>query len=280
MNYTRIDVHPVSGALGAEISGVRLAESLDDETFKELRDAWLTYQVLFFRDQELTPDQHVAFAGRFGEFQKPGFVPTLEDQPNIRKQEMDEYSKIGSDVTWHTDDTFLETPSMGSVLYALDVPEAGGDTVWINMYRAFETLSEPMQAFISPMTAIHDISATMGIGILRNYGAEAWQKLRSSTPPVEHPVVRTHPETGRKSLFVNPLLTSSIKGLSEPESRMLLDLLFQHMQQPENMCRFRWRKHSVAFWDNRSTAHKGVNDFYPAHRLMHRVAVADTERPR
>jgi taurine dioxygenase len=169
---------------------------------------------------------------------------------------------------------------MGSVLYALDVPEAGGDTVWINMYRAFETLSEPMQAFISPLTAIHDISATMGIGILRNYGAEAWQKLRDSTPPVEHPVVRTHPETGRKSLFVNPLLTSSIKGLSESESRMLLDLLFQHMQQPENMCRFRWRKHSVAFWDNRSTAHKGINDFFPAHRLMHRVAVADTERPR
>ncbi len=280
MYYTRFDVRPVSGALGAEVSGVRLAESLDDETFRELRDAWLTYQVLFFRDQELTPDQHVAFAGQFGEFQKPGFVPTLEGQPNIRKQEMDEYSKIGSDVTWHTDDTFLETPSMGSVLYALDVPEAGGDTVWINMYRAFETLSEPMQAFISPMTAIHDISATMGIGILRNYGAEAWQKLRTSTPPVEHPVVRTHPETGRKSLFVNPLLTSSIKGLSETESRMLLDLLFQHMQQPENMCRFRWRKHSVAFWDNRSTAHKGINDFYPAHRLMHRVAVADTERPR
>ena len=279
MKYTRIDVRPVSGALGAEVSGIRLSEPLDRETFAELRDAWLTYQVLFFRDQELTPDQHVAFAGQFGEFQKPGFVPTLEDQPNIRKQEMDEYSKIGSDVTWHTDDTFLEMPSMGSVLYALDVPEAGGDTVWINMYRAFETLSEPMQAFISPMTAIHDVSATMGIGILQNYGAKAWQKLRDSTPPVEHPVVRTHPETGRKSLFVNPLLTSSIKGLSESESRMLLDLLFQQMQQPENMCRFRWSKHSVAFWDNRSTAHKGINDFYPAHRLMHRVAVADTERP-
>ena len=279
MGYTRIDVRPVTGALGAEVSGIRLAEPLDEETFTELRDAWLTYQVLFFRDQELTPEQHVAFAGQFGEFQKPGFVPTLEDHPNIRKQEMNEHSKIGSDVTWHTDDTFVEIPSMGSVLYALDVPEAGGDTAWINMYQAFETLSEPMQAFISPMTAIHDISATMGLDILKNYGAEAWQKLRDSTPPVEHPVVRTHPETGRKSLFVNPLLTSSINGLSQPESQMLLDLLFRHIRQPENMCRFRWRKHSVAFWDNRSTAHKGINDFLPAHRLMHRVAIADTERP-
>ena len=280
MGYTRMDVHPCTGALGAEVSGIHLAEPLDEETFRELRDTWLTYQVVFFRDQELTPEQHVAFAGQFGKFQKPGFVPTLEGHPNIRKQEMDEYSKIGSDVTWHTDDTFLEIPSMGSVLYALDVPEASGDTAWINMYKAFETLSEPMQAFISPMTAIHDISATMGLDILKNYGAKAWQKLRDSTPPVEHPVVRTHPETGRKSLFVNPLLTSSIKSLSEPESRMLLDLLFQHMQQPENTCRFRWRKHSVAFWDNRSTAHKGIKDFFPAHRLMHRVAIADTERPR
>ena len=163
MEYTQIEVRPVTGALGAEISGNSLAKPLDKKTFRELRDAWLTYQVVFFRDQELTPEQHVAFARQFGKFQKPGFVPTLEGHPNIRKQEMDENSKIGSDVTWHTDDTFLEIPSMGSVLYALDVPEAGGDTAWINMHKAFETLSEPMQAFISPMTAIHDISATMGL---------------------------------------------------------------------------------------------------------------------
>ena len=147
------------------------------------------------------------------------------------------------------------------------------------MAAAYEGLSKPMQEFLLGLTAIHDLVETMGTGVLKQYGPDRWQKFRESTPSVEHPIVRTHPETKEKCLLVNPLMTFRIKGLSDPESKAILDMLYEHMTKEEYMVRFRWEKHSVAFWDNRCTAHRGINDFFPAHRLMHRVAIADTKRP-
>ena len=279
MSYQHIELRPLGGTLGAEVSGVDLSQPLDEATVKEIRTAWLEHLVLFFRDQEISPDQHKAFAHHFGEFQKPGFVPTLESDPHIKVQEYDKYSQIGNDVTWHADDTFTDIPSKCSVLYALDVPEAGGDTVWANMQAAYEALSEPMKTFVSSLTAVHDLVATMGPGVLRERGPEAYTSFHQRTPAVEHPLVRTHPETGIKCIFVNPLMTSHIKDLSPAESTAILNYIYDHIKQPEFHVRFKWEKHSVAFWDNRCTVHKGINDFSPAHRLMHRVAIADTERP-
>jgi taurine dioxygenase len=273
-------VKPMTNALGAEILNIDLAQELSADTLKVLKELWLQYKVLFFRDQILTPEQHIAFAMNFGtEVQKPGFVPLLDGYPQIRRQEMNEYSSVGSDVNWHTDDTFLEIPSRGSVLYALDVPNGKGDTVWVNMAAAFAGLSKPMQEFLESLTVIHDLVETMGPGVLKQYGPDRWQKFREGTPPVEHPLVRTHPETNEKSLFVNPLMTFKIKGLSDAESKAILELLYEHMTQEEYMVRFRWEINSIAFWDNRCTAHRGINDFFPAHRLMHRVAIADDQRP-
>ena len=274
-----ITVQPLTGALGAEVTGITLSEPLNDDAYLELRDAWLEHKVLFFRDQEMSPEEHIAFARRFGEVQAPGFVPTLEEYPEIKRQEYDQYSQIGSDITWHADDTFNEVPSRCSVLYALDVPRAGGDTVWVNMEAVYEALSEPMQNFLESLIAVHDLVDTMGPGVLKMHGPEHWQKFRDTTPPVEHPVVRTHPDTGKKCLFVNPLMTSHIKGITEQESEYLLSFLYAHTNQPEFQCRFHWEKNSVAFWDNRCLQHKGINDFFPNHRLMHRVAIADDQRP-
>ncbi len=275
-----IEVKQMTGALGAEILNIDLTKELDSDTVKVIKELWLQYKVLFFRDQDLSPEQHIAFAMNFGEAtQKPGFVPLLDGYPQIRRQEMNEYSSVGSDVNWHTDDTFLEVPSKCSVLHALEVPNGKGDTVWVNMVAAYEGLSEPMREFLKGLTAIHDLVETMGPGVLKQYGPERWQNFRESTPPVEHPVVRTHPETKEKSLFVNPLMTYKIKGMSDDESQAILDMLYEHMTKEEYMVRFRWQKNSVAFWDNRCTAHRGINDFFPSHRLMHRVAIADTQRP-
>jgi len=275
-----ITVKPMTGGLGAEIHNIDLTKELDADTLKVIKELWYQYKVLFFRDQDLSPEQHIAFAKNFGDKTQPaGFVPLLEGYPEIRRQEMNEYSQIGSDVNWHADDTYLEVPSRCSVLHALEVPNGKGDTVWVNLVAAYEALSEPMKNFLDGLTAIHDLVETMGPGILRQYGGERWQQFRDKTPPVEHPVVRTHPETKEKALLVNPLMTYKIKGLSDSESKVILDMLYEHMTQEEFMVRFRWEKNSVAFWDNRVTAHRGINDFFPSHRLMQRVAIADDQRP-
>jgi taurine dioxygenase len=280
MAFTQFEVRPVTGALGAEIDGLDLSRPITDVEFSELRQAWLDYQVLFFRDQSLTPEQHLAFGRRFGEIDPSAFIPTLPECPDIRVQDMADYSKLGNDINWHSDNSFREVPQKCSALYALEVPSRGGDTAWVNMYLAYELLSPPMRAFLDGLTAIHDLVEIMGPGILKQYGAQRWQAFRDRTPPVEHPVVRTHPETGRRCLYVNPLMTSAVKELSDKESRNLLDFLFRHCEQEELMCRFRWEKGSLAFWDNRCTIHRGIADFYTERRVMHRVAIADTERPR
>lgn len=280
MQYTQFEACPATGALGAEIRGLDLSQPMADQTFSELRSAWLEYQVLFFRDQQLTPEQHVAFGRRFGDIDPSAFIPTLDEHPDVRVQDMADYSKLGTDINWHSDNSFREYPQKCSALYALQVPSKGGDTAWANMYLAYDQLSPAMREFLAGLTAIHDLVEIMGPGILKQYGPDRWKSFRERTPPVEHPVVRTHPETGRKCLYINPLMTWRIKELSDAESRNLLDFLNQHCVQEELLCRFRWEKGSLAFWDNRCTIHRGIADFYTERRIMHRVAIADPERPR
>lgn len=279
MNYQHFSVRPMTGALGGLVDGLDLSHALSDEAFTELCAAWHKYQVLFFRDQDLTPEQQLAFGRRFGEVDPSAFIPTLDGFPDIRVQDMQDYRKLGTDINWHCDNSFREHPQKCSALYAREVPSKGGDTAWANMYLAYELLSPAMRQFLDGLTAIHDLVEIMGPGILKQYGAERWQSFRDRTPPVEHPVVRTHPETGRRCLFINPLMTWRIKELSDAESRNLLDFLNQHCVQEELLCRFRWEKGSLAFWDNRCTIHRGIADFYTERRIMHRVAIADPEKP-
>ncbi len=279
MTYSQFEVRPMTGALGAEILGLNLAEPMDDATFEEFRQAWLENLVLFFRDQDLTPEQHLAFGKRFGEIDPSAYIPTLEGFEDIRVQDMADATQIGNDINWHCDNSFREYPQKCSALYAIRVPSGAGDTTWANMYLAYELLSPTMRNFVDGLTAIHDLVETMGPGILKQYGPERWQSFRDRTPPVEHPVVRTHPETGRKSLFVNRLMTSSIKDMRPAESAALLEFLFRHCDQEELKCRFHWENHSLAFWDNRCTIHRGIADFYKERRIMHRVAITDDDRP-
>ena len=244
------------------------------KALEEVKSAWLEHQVLFFRNQLLTPEQHVAFTKNFGELQGPGYMPTLDGYPNVYVQEYPGlYDGIVSDVTWHIDASFMKKPLKGAVLYALDVPDVGGDTAWVNLYAAYELLSKPMQKLCSGLTAIHDNFHKNLTAVLETYGAKGYEMARKATPPGEHPLVCRHPETGKKCLFYSELLISHFKELTDEENKTLKEFLQQHIQKPELYCRFKWENNSIAFWDNRCTAHKGIFDFGQAHRLMHRVAV-------
>ena len=282
VDYQHIGVEPCSGAIGAEISGVDISQPLLPEVFAEIRRAWLEYVVVFFRDQELTAQQQHDFMEHFGKVRIPppeqSFIPKDKDVPSVMIQEYDQYSRIGADVDWHSDNSFREIPQKCSILYAVDVPSSGGDTCWSNMYAAYEGLSEPVRKMCDELTAVHDLVTIMGPGVRDTAGIEAFKSFAERTPPVEHPVVRVNPDTGRRCLYVNPLMTARIKDVSTLESRRILDFLFEHCTQEEFTLRFKWRKGSAAFWDNRSAIHRGINDFYPQHRLMRRVAI-DEENP-
>ena len=275
-----LTVRPLTGAMGAELSGIDLSQPLDNKVLAAIRQAWLDHHVLFFRDQKLTPDQHVKFSSHFGKLTPKGFMPSLAGHPNVMVQEYPElYKREVNDVTWHCDATFLPMPTRGSVLYALEVPDGAGDTVWANMHAAYENLSSHMQIFLSGLTAIHDNVHRDPGRVITQMGAEHFSTMRKILPPIEHPVVRTHPETGRKCLFVNELMTSHIKDINRDESNALLAFLFAHQTKEEFQCRFRWEVNSVAFWDNRCTIHKGVFDFGDQKRLMHRVSIEDDQSP-
>ena len=269
---------PLTAPLGANVSRIDLSESLDDATFERLHAAWLEHKVLFFRDQNLTPEQHKNFAHRFGEFQPPGFVPTLPDHPEIRHQEQPSKMGIEANIVWHSDDLFLDVPSKGSLLWALEVPEKGGDTAWCDMELAYEELSDTMKNIVMGLTALHVPMANMH-DLVNMFGADAFARMHKKSTPVEHPVVRTHPETGRRSLCINELNTTQIVGMTKKESDTLLQFLFAHSHQPDYQCRFSWRKGSAAFWDNRCTMHRGLPNFTQGRRVMHRVAIADSQPP-
>jgi taurine dioxygenase len=279
MTYSRIAVKPVAGALGAEIAGVDLARPIDDATFAEIHKAHLEHLVLFFRDQEITDEELAAFGRRFGALaalpphrQFPGKFPELLV---IDKKPED---KLVFGWEWHSDTTHLEVPSLGSVLYAKIIPPVGGDTLFANQYMAYETLSDGMKALLDGMVAVHSngrILRTLEENEIPAPGTEA-ASAGFANGWAEHPVVRTHPETSRKALFVNELHTERLKGMTVEESQPLLRFLYDHGSRPEFTCRFRWRKGSVAFWDNRSVQHLALNDYPGERRLMHRVQIKGT----
>ena len=282
MAIARLDIQPLAGALGAEIFGVNLADPLDDDTFADIRQAFLDYQVIFFRDQELTPEQHKAFGRRFGTLNVHPHYKSLDGDAEILPilKEPDATNNIGG--LWHSDVTFMEAPALGSILYALDVPEYGGDTMFANQYAAYEALSEGMKEMLDGLLAIHSDNNLSDPAAKAARNASRSTKLRedieSGETINEHPVVRTHPETGRKSLFVNRGFTRRFKGMTEDESAPLLSYLYQHAVKPEFTCRFRWEKGSIAFWDNRCVQHYALNDYQGQRRSMHRVTI-NGDRP-
>ncbi|MDP4874932.1 MAG: TauD/TfdA family dioxygenase [Pseudomonadales bacterium] len=272
-----LELTPVAGALGAEVKGIDLCGPLDSNTFKALNDALLNYEVLFFRDQPMSPAQHAALANLFGKPQLHEAYPHVSGYPQLTILENDEAnpSKIEK---WHTDMTFRAHPPLGSILHCQIMPARGGDTLFASMSAAYAGLSSKMQDFLSSLTAIHDFSYGFKESLEAPGGRERLAQMVLDNPPQEHPVVRTHPESGKKGLFVNCLFTSAIKGMKEGESRALLNFLFSHMESPEYSCRMHWQADSVAFWDNRITQHRPINDYWPQHRKMQRITI-DGDRP-
>jgi taurine dioxygenase len=282
MTYRTISVNPISGALGAEISGVDLSQKLDDGVIGEIRQALVDNLVIFFRDQKLTPDQHLAFGRRFGELQIHDFVEGTADNEEILEVRKEDYETRNFGGGWHTDVSYLERPSLGSVLYAREVPDYGGDTMFSNQYLAYETLSDGMKSLLGDMSAIHSARRSYGLNARRLSGSEKSSMIFRFTEKahteIEHPVIRTHVESGRKALYVNGNFTVRFSDMTEEESAPLLDYLYQHAVRPEFTCRFRWERGSIAFWDNRAVQHSAINDYHGKRRVMHRVTI-EGERP-
>jgi taurine dioxygenase len=280
LTRNRLSVKPIAASLGAEIEGVDLSQDLDDDVIAEIRQALLDHLVIFFHDQDITPEQHLAFARRFGTLNQHDQVKGMEAYPDIievRKEPEDERNFGGA---WHGDVTYLEEPPLGSILYALEVPPVGGDTLWANQYLAFETLSDGMRAMLDGLTMIHTPAKIYGLS------SQDWSKDSSvKTSPnataeyeTEHPLIRTHPETGRKALFVSGLFTPRFKDMTEEESKPLIDFLMKQATREEFTCRFRWKAGDIAFWDNRATLHYALNDYSGYRRVMHRVTI-NGDRP-
>jgi len=275
--YRYIDVAPIAGALGAEIAGVDLSQPLPDEVLAEIRQAWLDHLVIFFRGQKLTPAQQLAFSRRFGEPMEYPHLKGLPEFPLITPVVKLENERVNFGGIWHSDTSYLERPPTASMLYAIEIPPYGGDTLFANQYLAYEALSGELRKRLDTLIGINsslkaDASRTRE-DRLRAAGVESKVLIG------EHPVVRTHPETGRKALYVNVGHTTHFKGMTEEESRPLLRFLFRHQIQPEFTCRFGWEPGSLAFWDNRCAQHNAVNDYQGFRRVMHRVTLAG-ERPR
>ena len=278
--YKHFDYRQLSGALGAEISGIQLNGDLSTDAVAELNQALLKFKVLFFRNQEMDNHGHAAFAQLIGTPVDADFIPAIKDFPMITRQQYDEYSRMTSDVNFHHDDSFHKYPTKMSVLRGLDIPDFGGDTTWVNMEQVYESLSEPLQKMLEGLTAEHSLAKNFTKVMLEDSSGAAFDKMMERNPPHIHPLVIRHPETGRKSLYVSELLTSRIIELAKEESDLLLNYLCQKAYQPEFACRFSWEKNSVAWWDNRNTIHRGIDDdFYPALRSMQRIAIADEKRP-
>jgi taurine dioxygenase len=268
-----IAVTPLPGALGAEITGVDLGVDLPDETVAAIRRAWLEHLVVFFRDQTLEPDAFMAFARRIGEPVPYPFVAGIEGHPEIIEVAKLPHETVNFGGIWHSDTTYLERPPMATMLVARAVPPVGGDTMFANMYAAYDALSPAMQRMLGELRAVNssalaDVSKTREDRI-RDHGADAVREYLA-----EHPVVRTHPETGRRALYVNVAHTLRFVGMTEEESRPLLQYLFAHSIRAELTCRFQWRVGSIALWDNRAAMHHPLNDYQGHTRVMHRITLA------
>lgn len=274
-----LGIRPIAGALGAEIHGIDASKPLDDTVVAGIRKALLDHLVVFFHDQSLSPAQLVAFARRFGALGQYPFVKGLPDQPEVIEVAKLENERVNFGGIWHSDTTYLEEPPMGSMLFALEVPPVGGDTLFANMFMAYEALSDGMKQMLAGLKGISssakaDVTRTREDRIASSPGSQARAVFEAS-----HPVVRTHPESGRKGLYINIAHTVRFEGMTEEESAPLLGFLFRHQVRPEFTCRFRWTSGSLAFWDNRSTLHNPINDYHGHRRRMHRVTIVG-DRPR
>ena len=270
-HYRHIEVRPVAGALGAVVRGVDIARPLEDEVIAEVRQAFLDHLVVFIRDQKLTPQAQLAFAQRFGQPMEYPQLKGLPECPLVTPVVKLENERVNFGGVWHSDTSYLARPPMASMLYAVETPPRGGDTLFANQYLAYETLSEGLQQTLAGLVGVNssakaDVSKTRE-DRLRDAGAELKVLIG------EHPVVRTHPETGRKALYLNFGHTARFRGWTEPESAPLLDYLFMHQVKPEFTCRFQWEPGSLAFWDNRCAQHYPVNDYHGFRRVMHRVTL-------
>ncbi len=269
-----LEIEPLSPAIGAVLRGVNLAEPASDDLIGDIRAALLRHQVIFFEGQDFTPTQQRDFAARFGDLHVHPLYDRDEGHPEIMI--IDNHVDNPTDNNfWHTDVTFIDTPPMGSILAARQLPPVGGDTMWASMTAAYNALSKPMQKFLQGLEAVHDFSfAFTAEGLAGSQaGREKYEKAVAANPPVTHPVIRTHPETGEPGIFVNSVFTRRIKGLRREESKALMAFLNNHIQQPEFVVRWRWRPGDVAFWDNRNTQHRAVDDFLPHRRIMTRATV-------
>lgn len=264
--FTRLEVSPLTPRIGAEIGGIDLRDDLPDELIAEVRQALLTYKVIFFRDQHITQEQHIAFGRRFGDLEIHPITPKDQPNPEIFHLKTQPGRTSGAD-KWHSDVTWREKPSLGSMLMGRIIPEVGGDTMWSDMVAAYEGLSPAMKDWVCTLTAVHDGS------VFATLQGKPMASFLDEFPAQEHPVVRTNTETGERALYVNVAFTSHIKGLSKKESDWLLQHLYAQSSIPEYQCRFRWREDSIAFWDNRSCQHYAVGDYFPAMRAMERVTI-------
>ena len=267
-----LDVRPMTPAIGAEIHGVDLGAADIAASIPAIRGALLKHGVIFFRDQNLTQEQHIAFARHFGELEIHPATPESQENPEVLRIAHGPKSR-GKENNWHSDVTWREKPSLGSILLAREVPDCGGDTLFANMHLAYERLSDQMKRFCEGLTAVHDISRVFAKRL-----GKSIEELHEQYPPMRHPVIRTHPETGERAIYVNTGFTSHIEGLSKEESSWLLDHLYKTAWDVEIQCRFRWQPGSVAFWDNRVCQHLAVSDYFPARRVMERVTIAG-DRP-
>ena len=267
------DVQPLTPAIGAEVTGLDLATSLSGEQIRALRGLWLERKVLFFRDQRLTPDQQLAFTRQFGEIEKYPFLPGIEGYPLVAPVLKLPHERVNFGGLWHSDTTYLDMPAAGATLYAIELPPLGGDTLFANMVLAYSTLADDLKMQIADLRVINssakaDISRTRE-DRLRDLGGQASRQEYLGV----HPVVRTHPETGEKILYVNEAHAVRFDGWTQERSAPLLQALYQHQRKPEFQCRFRWSVGALAMWDNRACQHYPVNDYHGHRRLLHRISL-------
>ncbi|MCO4776281.1 MULTISPECIES: TauD/TfdA dioxygenase family protein [Lentibacter] len=267
-----MEIRPLTGGLGAEILG---ADVRDREQYEEIHAAFAKHSVIVLRDQEISPEDHLDFARRFGPININRFFKPVDGHPEIATvlKEKDQKEAVGEG--WHTDHSYDQVPAMGSILHAIEMPPYGGDTLFVSMGAAYEALSEPMRRFLDGLTAIHSSRHVFGVSTSDSEAAKSGRlsNADAATQDAHHPVVIRHPLSGRRGIFVNPVFTTHIEGLKPDESAAILNMLYEHCKQPEFQCRVRWQEGDVTMWDNRATWHKAINDYQGFRRLMHRVTV-------
>jgi taurine dioxygenase len=275
-----LDVRALSPNIGAEIFGVDLSQPLSDGDYAAIRQALNDHGVIFFRDQTITPEQHIGFAERFGPININRFFAHIDGYPQIAEVRKEKDQKINVGGGWHTDHSYDQIPALGSVLVARELPEKGGDTMFANMALAYETLSDGLKRTLEGLTALHSSRHVFGAAAATKVSADTVSDLdkrignvEAATQDAVHPVVIRHPESGKKILYVNPGFTVKFVGWTKEESKQLLDFLYRHAMRAEFTCRFPWREGSIAFWDNRATWHYALNDYHGSRRLMHRITI-------